>query len=120
MQDLQRRVNLERNDFLARFAGNLDSSGDDGSSVRIVDRLKPPEKDYPSLRRLPTGAAKAVTPFFSVGGRRSSSGDFSAMEIAVPVIVAVGGSECAVRSDWEGNEEGGSCPWLLWVSPVIE
>ena len=69
MQDLQRRVNMERNDFLARFAGNLDSSVQDGNLVKIVDRLKSPEKDYPSLRRLPTGAAKAVTLFsFSLGG----------------------------------------------------
>ena len=39
-QDLQRRVNLNKKDFLARFAGNLDSSGRDGSSVRVADDLE--------------------------------------------------------------------------------
>ena len=65
---------------------------------------------------MPTGAEKVDTSFsLSFNVPEGSADDFSAMEIAVPVMV-VGGSECAVRSDWVGNEEGGSCPWLLWVS----
>ncbi len=121
--DLQKRVNFVKNGrFLARFDGDLESSGNGGSSVRLEDVTAPSETDCPSRRRLPTGAVNAVAlDSFSlnvesfVGG--FSGGD--AMDMAVPDM-AVGGSEDAVKSVWVGDEVDGSCPELLWVSLVVE
>lgn len=127
MHDLHRRVNFEKSDFLARFEGDLESSGNDGRCVRLEDVMPPSETDWPSLRRFPTGevtvvAYESLSLSFSLSVPFASAGDFSgsdAMDIAVPVIV-VGCSEVAERSDWVGNGGGGSCPVLLWVSLLNE
>ena len=60
MHDLHRRVNFEKSDFLARFEGDLESSGNDGRCVRLEDVMPPSETDWPSLRRFPTGEVTVV------------------------------------------------------------
>ncbi len=118
---------MEKSDFFARLDGGLESSGNDGRCVRLEDVMPPSETDCPSLRRFPTGAVTAVayeslSLSFSLSVPVASAGDFSggdAMDIAVPVMV-VGCSEVADKSDWVGDDGGGSCPVLLWVSLLNE
>ena len=95
MHDLQMRVKRERKDRFARFDGALESSGNEGSSVRLEDVKTPSETDCPSRLRFPTGAAIVVAhtsePFsFSSSVEEPCAGGFSggdAMEIAVPDMV---------------------------------
>ena len=92
MHDLQRKVNLEKRPFFARFDGDLESSGNEGSSVRLEDVTAPSETDCPSRRRFPTGVVVAValeSLSFSLKVE-PSVGDFSggdAMDTAVPDMV---------------------------------
>ena len=104
---------MERRERLGRLEGILESSGRVWS-VRLEDVKAPSETDWPSRRRLPTGAAKLVVEeSFSFSLSPSApEADFPGgdmIERAVPEM-AVGGSEAAVRSDWEEDVGSGSCP----------
>lgn len=105
MHDLQRSVNRERKDLLTRLEGDLESSGNDGSFVRLEDVKTPSETDCPSRRRFPTGAAYAVVPAslsLSLDADALCAGGFSfgdAIETAVADMVG-SVSAAVVRSDW--------------------